>query len=156
MSRTKSEVPDWYAGKKGKCPECGAVTTVPEKAEPSREIELDEEVPTSLKRATPSPPSVPPPPPSPAPASARRDRLGKPFVAKPSLDPSIQRVYLVDADMPFWSMVRFMVKWALASIPATIRRAPSPVSRPCPAASFARSLPTRHAGMHRSDEVRLA
>ena len=33
---------------------------------------------------------------------------------------SIQRVVVTDIHMPFWSMVIFMVKWALASIPAII------------------------------------
>jgi hypothetical protein len=31
-----------------------------------------------------------------------------------------QRVVVTDIHMPFWSMVIFMVKWALASIPAII------------------------------------
>ena len=31
-----------------------------------------------------------------------------------------QRVVVTDVDMPFGSMVQFMVKWALASIPAAI------------------------------------
>lgn len=29
-----------------------------------------------------------------------------------------KKVIVSDIDMPFWSMVRFMVKWAIASIPA--------------------------------------
>jgi hypothetical protein len=29
-------------------------------------------------------------------------------------------VVVVDVKMPFWSMVTFMVKWAIASIPAII------------------------------------
>ena len=33
---------------------------------------------------------------------------------------NIQRVVVTDIHMPFWSMVVFMVKWALASIPAII------------------------------------
>jgi hypothetical protein len=33
---------------------------------------------------------------------------------------NIQRVVVTDVHMPFWSMVIFMVKWALASIPAII------------------------------------
>ena len=28
------------------------------------------------------------------------------------------KVRVVDFDMPFWSMMSFMVKWALATIPA--------------------------------------
>lgn len=31
-----------------------------------------------------------------------------------------QRVVVVDVNMPFWSMVGFMVKWAVAAIPALI------------------------------------
>jgi len=30
------------------------------------------------------------------------------------------RVVVTDVDMPFWSMVSFMIKWAFASIPAMI------------------------------------
>ena len=30
------------------------------------------------------------------------------------------QVIVVDVKMPFWSMVSFMVKWAIASIPALI------------------------------------
>jgi len=30
------------------------------------------------------------------------------------------RVVVTDVDMPFWSMVGFMVKWAIASIPAAV------------------------------------
>ena len=33
---------------------------------------------------------------------------------------NIQRIVVTDIHMPFWSMVIFMVKWALASIPAII------------------------------------
>ncbi|MDY0191677.1 MAG: hypothetical protein RBR22_13200 [Desulfuromonas sp.] len=31
-----------------------------------------------------------------------------------------RKVVIADIDMPFWSMVQFMVKWALASIPAVL------------------------------------
>ena len=30
------------------------------------------------------------------------------------------KVRVVDFDMPFWSMMNFMVKWALAAIPAML------------------------------------
>lgn len=33
---------------------------------------------------------------------------------------AVTRVAVVDVDMPFGSMVTFMVKWALAAIPAMI------------------------------------
>jgi len=29
-------------------------------------------------------------------------------------------VVVVDVDLPFWSMVMFMIKWALAAIPALL------------------------------------
>lgn len=35
-----------------------------------------------------------------------------------SLDSGERRVVVTDIRMPFWSMVVFMVKWAIASIPA--------------------------------------
>jgi hypothetical protein len=34
------------------------------------------------------------------------------------MDPNAERVVVTDVKMPFWSMVVFMVKWAIASIPA--------------------------------------
>lgn len=34
--------------------------------------------------------------------------------------PEIQSVKVIDIDMPFWSMMNFMVKWALAAIPAML------------------------------------
>jgi len=30
------------------------------------------------------------------------------------------RVVVVDIKMPFWSMVKFMVKWSIAAIPAVV------------------------------------
>jgi len=35
-------------------------------------------------------------------------------------DDSEKRVIVVDIKMPFWSMVIFMVKWAVASVPALV------------------------------------
>jgi hypothetical protein len=35
-------------------------------------------------------------------------------------EPGANRVTVVDVDMPFGSMVVFMVKWALATIPALL------------------------------------
>ncbi len=37
-----------------------------------------------------------------------------------SRDPEERAVVVTDVRMPFWSMVVFMVKWAVASIPAII------------------------------------
>jgi hypothetical protein len=34
-------------------------------------------------------------------------------------EPGKQAVVVTDIHMPFWSMVTFMVKWAIASIPAS-------------------------------------
>jgi hypothetical protein len=34
--------------------------------------------------------------------------------------PSVQPVVITDIHMPFWSMVVFMLKWAIAAIPAFI------------------------------------
>ncbi len=34
------------------------------------------------------------------------------------MDPNAEHVIVTDVKMPFWSMVVFMVKWAIASIPA--------------------------------------
>ena len=34
--------------------------------------------------------------------------------------PSLQQVVIVDINMPFFSMVTFMVKWAIAAIPALL------------------------------------
>jgi len=40
--------------------------------------------------------------------------------SQPTRSTSLSRVSVVDINMPFWSMVIFMVKWAIASIPAFI------------------------------------
>jgi hypothetical protein len=56
---------------------------------------------------------IPTPPPKPA----------APAVPGPAQAPDVSpaaRVVVVDFDMPFWSMVRLMLKWAIASIPAAI------------------------------------
>jgi hypothetical protein len=90
----KSSVADEHAGKKAKCPACGVVTTVPDP---------DDDLVASLKRATPPIPAGPP---------------VIPPIAVPTLAPSIQKVYLVDANLPFGSMVVLAIKWAFASVPA--------------------------------------
>ena len=41
-------------------------------------------------------------------------------ISKAPLSSSVNSVSIVDIKMPFWSMVSFMVKWAIASIPALI------------------------------------
>lgn len=44
----------------------------------------------------------------------------KSLAAQPSRAVGPQRVTVIDVDMPFFSMVSFMLKWAIASIPALI------------------------------------
>ncbi|MDM4766159.1 hypothetical protein [Pelomonas sp. SE-A7] len=39
-------------------------------------------------------------------------------MSRPRAAGQIQAVAIVDASIPFWSMVFFMIKWSLASIPA--------------------------------------
>ncbi len=58
----------------------------------------------------PSTPSTPPP----TPATAAPPTFPRPAPTPP------QRVHVIDFDMPFGSMVMFMIKWALAAIPAMI------------------------------------
>ncbi len=36
------------------------------------------------------------------------------------VEPRPAQVTVIDVDMPFWSMVQFMFKWALATIPAAL------------------------------------
>ena len=51
----------------------------------------------------------------------RRERLQQELATKAVLSRSTpSAVAVVDLQMPFWSMVWFMVKWAIASIPALI------------------------------------
>ncbi len=51
----------------------------------------------------------------------RAERAAAESFVKARLDPSLaQPVVVVDLRMNFWSMVWFMVKWAIASIPALI------------------------------------
>lgn len=49
-------------------------------------------------------------------ASARE--LARPEAAFPSMER--RDVVVTDIRMPFWSMVKFMVKWSIAAIPAMI------------------------------------
>ena len=57
------------------------------------------------------------------PESSRQCDCGYHFVKKTvemRKDGFEQRVVVTDFDMRFWSMVKLMVKWAVAAIPATI------------------------------------
>ena len=56
-------------------------------------------------------------------ATGRIDPPVDPAVAVSTAEPptpAVSRVRIIDIDMPFTSMIGFMVKWALASIPALI------------------------------------
>jgi hypothetical protein len=57
-------------------------------------------------------PKTPPPQP--------RSAIPTVSVTQPSSKPQIQRVIVTDINMSFSSMIEFMVKWAIASIPAII------------------------------------
>ncbi len=62
---------------------------------------------------SPGQPSGPPTPP-PSPATSAPPTYPKQAPVPP------QRVHVIDFEMPFGSMVMFMIKWALAAIPAMI------------------------------------
>lgn len=57
-----------------------------------------------------------------APEAARplAARLGGASQGEKTMEANRTEVTVVDIRMPFWSMVVFMVKWAIASIPAII------------------------------------
>src|ERR1017187_6788332 len=92
------------------CPNCGKPTYVP-----SRSM-VPPEAPTSPAAGITAkvvadqilPPVTVPVSPSPQPTS------------RPSIPTQPARVVVTDIQMPFWSMVVFMVKWAVAAIPAFI------------------------------------
>jgi hypothetical protein len=102
-------VPDAHAGKRGKCPSCGSVVFIPTAPQP----EPDEDLASVLKRAA-------PPTPPPAPTPVYRDMWGNPAKPPAPPDPSVQKVNLVDAGMPFESMCWFIFKWSLAAIPTVL------------------------------------
>jgi hypothetical protein len=85
-----------------KCPECGVVNLDDSKT--CSDCGLDmvdafQEMPSTEKHKY----SVEPPP-----------------VPEQQTVQKFQEVVIKDFNMPFWSMVGFMIKWALASIPAII------------------------------------
>ena len=91
-------VPDDAAGKRAKCKDCGIVFVVPDP-----------------KGASPVAPAVTPQALQPTPAPGTE---ANPYQPAPSAPPS--RVAVVDFDVPFWSLVVFLVKLSVASIPAAI------------------------------------
>jgi predicted RNA-binding Zn-ribbon protein involved in translation (DUF1610 family) len=103
------------AGQAYVCPNCRKEVEVPRRG---RALQLPVEEPP----APPPPPprrlvEEPPPPPPPPPPPAPRPKAPAPA---PVVEPDIYPVTIVDINMKFGSMVRFMIKWALASIPACL------------------------------------
>lgn len=95
-----------------KCPKCGYERGPGEKA-PAWQCPQCKVAYTKVAQSQ-SEWSPPPPPVTPAPAAPPAPRQEELVL------PDEMAVSVVDIKMPFWSMVRFMVKWALASIPALI------------------------------------
>ncbi len=74
-----------------------------------------------IKQESDTPPIEPPAyaaPPDPSPPETRTGASGEFVRPTEYVPPTPCRI--VDIDMPFWSMVNFMVKWAIAAIPAFI------------------------------------
>jgi hypothetical protein len=122
------KVADDTGGKRGRCPNCGVPVSIPfESEDPDMvPIPLATVPPTGSAPATgvspsgnhaaPSPSPFVPPPVTPGPPHAQ-----SPVHASVVVSPVVPtRVVVVDFDMPFGSMVRLMVKWSLAAIPAIL------------------------------------
>jgi hypothetical protein len=90
----KLRVPDSAAWQQKKCPNCGSPIRIEAPSSPS-----------DLPETTPPVASVPTAQPTTTPYQAWRD-------SRPP------RVVVVDFDMPFASIMLFMIKWVIASIPA--------------------------------------
>lgn len=91
----KLSVPPDMAGKKGRCKSCDHLNAIPEPVASG---------PMPGRRTSPSP-------------------VAAPAIARPADDPvlsPVQRVHLVDADMPFGSMCLFILKWTFAAFPTLI------------------------------------
>lgn len=106
------------AGTMVKCPSCQQPIHVPKPAPaPPRPLP---------KPPTPvHPPTTIHPPQSgpklvttPAPAPAKQAVVDHPIIAPPPSAHKPSQVIVTDIRWPFWSMVGFMIKWTLASIPA--------------------------------------
>jgi hypothetical protein len=135
--RHRLKVPDGSAGKRGKCPNCSTRLSIPFASDDSASV------PTLLASTNAgSPPKAAAAPINPGihdpdlDAAAPIDlgvqdpdldalaSISTAAAAAPTHSPRAQppqfpmRVVVVDFDMPFGSMVGFMVKWALAAIPA--------------------------------------
>lgn len=95
-----------------KCPKCGHARGPGEKAPAWQCPGCGAAYTKVMAEAAALPDTTPPKPLSPPPPPARHpDQI---------VFPGEMAVRVVDIKMPFWSMVTFMVKWAIASIPAFI------------------------------------
>ena len=92
------------------CPNCGKPTYVPSKSTPPAEkpvvsvagvtanVAVDQSLPPAILSVSPSPKTT----------------------SRPNIPTQPARVVVTDIQMPFWSMVVFMIKWAVAAVPAFI------------------------------------
>lgn len=88
---TEAKAPPEFAGKTAECPSCGKDFRIP--------IPEPAPPPSAPKRAAPVP---------------------LPATQQPQPMPEKKEVVVTDIKMPFGSMVVFMIKWAIAAIPAFI------------------------------------
>lgn len=133
------KVPDTSAGRRGKCPACGEPVDVPfATVDDSGTFPVtapaaatSSAAPIPVARAAPAVAvavATPPAPangrPAAAPAVPEPDEGPVPLWKRPGYVPGAgagpTRVIVVDFEMPFASMVGFMVKWTLAAIPAML------------------------------------
>jgi predicted Zn finger-like uncharacterized protein len=136
----KLKVPDDAAGKRGRCPSCKTRIDVPSGAPDVFDI-ADDVSDDSASGPPGSPVAGVAPSSNGGSAAAFWAAAGpQPVVAAVPIDPNYAamvtrepqvvvdrpvkdqpaRVVVVDFDMPLWRMVIFMVKWAIAAIPAAI------------------------------------
>jgi hypothetical protein len=103
----KATVADGFAGKKARCPACGAVIGIPLPVyEPVEDL-------SAILGASASIFPTPAPPPIVSPDS-------KDVPAAPTPDPTVQRVIVIDVSVPFGSMCWLVFKWTMATIPTAI------------------------------------
>jgi hypothetical protein len=108
----KATVSEAFAGKKARCPACGAVLGIPLPV-----YEPDEEL-SAILRASASilPAPAPPPIVSPDP----KDAPAAPTPAATTPAPDVQRVVVVGANIPFGSMCWLVFRWTMATIPTVV------------------------------------
>ena len=117
------KVPDSAAGRRGKCPGCGAAVQIPAAPSPDPDAIPIGPVDTGGPHPTADDDAAP------VAIGIKTDEDEEDDAPKPGWSPKLTRVpvqtpagplrvVVVDFDMSFGSMVGFMVKWAIASIPA--------------------------------------